>query len=198
MQPKIAIVILNWNGSKYLRQFLPSVLCSTYPNKEVIVADNASTDDSVTMLKEHFPNIRIIPLGRNHGYAAGYNLALEKVSADYYMLLNSDVEVRPGWLEPMLELMEQNKGIGACQPKLLSFSDRGSFEYAGASGGWLDMLGYPFARGRIFDFCEKDNGQYDDTSPIFWASGAALLVRANCYHEVGGLDGYSLFLPAAA
>ncbi len=190
MQPKIAIVILNWNGSKYLRQFLPSVLGSTYPNKEIIVADNASTDDSIHVLRKEFPNVRIIGLERNHGYATGYNLALEKVSADYYMLLNSDVEVMPGWLEPMLDLMERRKEIGACQPKLLSYSDRQSFEYAGAGGGWLDILGYPFARGRIFDFCEKDHGQYDDESPIFWASGAALLVRARLYHEVGGMDGY--------
>jgi GT2 family glycosyltransferase len=191
VQPKIAIVILNWNGSKYLQQFLPSVLGSTYPNKEIIVADNASTDDSMAMMGQVFPYLGVIPLDRNFGFATtGYNLALKQVQADYYLLLNSDVEVSPGGLEPMVELMENNKTIGACQPKLHAYTDRSSFEYAGAAGGWLDFLGYPFARGRIFDFCEKDHGQYDDESPVFWASGAALMVRAGLYHDIGGMDGY--------
>ena len=190
MQPNLAIVILNWNGSNHLRQFLPSVLRSSYPNKQIIVADNGSTDDSVQVLKESFPQVRVIELDRNHGFATGYNLALEKVNADYYVLLNSDVEVQPGWLEPIIELMEKDSMIGACQPKILSYTDRNSFEYAGACGGWLDHFGYPFARGRIFDFCEKDEGQYQDTTPVFWASGAALAIRAKLYHEMGGLDGY--------
>jgi GT2 family glycosyltransferase len=190
VQPKLAIVILNWNGSKYLRQFLPSVLASTYSNKEIIIADNGSTDNSIQVLSESFPQVTIIELGHNYGFATGYNLALKQVSADYYALLNSDVEVNAGWLEPIIELMEKSANIGACQPKLLSYTDRKSFEYAGACGGWLDHFGYPFARGRIFDFCEKDEGQYEDACAVFWASGAALIIRAKLFHEVGGLDGY--------
>jgi GT2 family glycosyltransferase len=188
VQPKVAIVILNWNGRQYLEKFLPSVLASTYTQQEVIVADNASTDDSVSFLQNHFPKIRIINLDRNYGFAKGYNLALKQVQSEYYILLNSDVEVQPGWIEPVIDLMEKDKSIGACQPKLLSYSDKNLFEYAGAAGGWLDFLGYPFAMGRIFDICEKDIGQYDLTQPIFWASGAALFVRARLYHDLGGMD----------
>jgi GT2 family glycosyltransferase len=190
VQPKLAIVILNWNGSKYLRQFLPSVLASTYLNKEIIIADNGSSDDSLEILQESFPQVRVIELKHNYGFATGYNLALKQVNADYYALLNSDVEVQPRWLEPIIELMENKVEVGACQPKLLSFSDQSSFEYAGACGGWLDHFGYPFARGRIFDYCEKDEGQYENASPVFWASGAALIIRARLYHEMGGMDGY--------
>lgn len=190
MSTKVAIVILNWNGRKYLQQFLPFVLQSTYADKEVMVADNASTDDSVQFLQQHFPQVKIISLKENYGFAKGYNEALKSVQSDYYVLLNSDVEVTPGWMEPVIELMEKDKSIGAAQPKILSYSNRERFEYAGASGGWIDCLGYPFARGRVFDTCEKDEGQYDDAVPVFWASGAAMFVRADLYTQLKGLDNY--------
>ena len=190
MAPTIAIVILNWNGRKYLEKFLPFVTASTIPGAEVIVADNASTDDSIAFLREKYPGLRIITLDRNYGFAGGYNEALKQVKSDYYVLLNSDVEVHPGWLEPAIALLENDHSIGACQPKILMYDDRTRFEYAGAAGGWLDYLGYPFAKGRVFDVCEKDEGQYDQAEPIFWASGAALFIRAGLYHELGGLDGF--------
>jgi GT2 family glycosyltransferase len=188
--PTTAIVILNWNGRKFLEKFLPFVTGSTGPGVEVIVADNDSTDDSVAFLRQNYPGLRVIGMNYNRGFAGGYNEALKQVDSDYYVLLNSDVEVSPGWIEPMIDMMEKDPLIGACQPKIRMYADRESFEYAGAAGGWLDHLGYPFAKGRIFDVCEKDNGQYDVAEPIFWASGAALFVRAKLYHELGGLDGY--------
>ncbi len=187
---KVSVVIINFNGRKYLEQFIPSVLASTYPGMELIVADNASTDDSLDFLKTHHPAIRIIELKRNHGYAGGYNEALKEVKSEYYILLNSDVEVTRGWIEPIIELMEKDPTIGACQPKILSYHQKDQFEYAGGAGGWLDSLGYPFARGRIFDICEVDRGQYNDVQSIFWASGAALFVRAELFHEVKGFDTY--------
>jgi GT2 family glycosyltransferase len=187
---KVSVVIINYNGQKYLEKFLPSVLAGTYSSMEVIVADNASTDESLTFLSEHYPSIRIIKLARNFGYAGGYNEALKEVKSDYYVLLNSDVEVTPGWIEPVIELMENDRQIGACQPKILSYQQKNQFEYAGAAGGWMDCLGYPFARGRIFDICEKDNGQYDGVERIFWASGAALFVRAELFHQAKGFDTY--------
>ncbi len=190
MSPSVAIVILNWNGKKFLETFLPSVLASTYENFRVVIADNASQDDSLVFLREHYPNLEIIVLKENLGFAGGYNEALKNVKADYYVLLNSDVEVMPSWIEPIISLMEIDRKIAACQPKLLLHSDRSSFEYSGACGGWLDRFGYPFARGRIFDHCEKDEGQYDSTEPVFWASGAAMFVRADLYHAFGGLDPY--------
>ncbi|HEX4849503.1 MAG TPA: glycosyltransferase family 2 protein, partial [Puia sp.] len=163
---------------------------STYANKEIVVSDNASTDESVNYLKAQFPQVRIIQLSRNFGFSIGYNETLKQVQADYYVLLNSDVEVGSGWIEPVIQLMEKDLTIGACQPKILSHANKCYFEYAGAAGGWLDCLGYPFARGRIFDVCEKDHGQYDQSEPVFWASGAALFVRAPLYHEIDGLEGY--------
>ena len=190
MQPKISIVILNWNGRKYLEQFLPSVIASTYINKEIIVADNASTDDSVLFVQQNFSQVKIILLNKNYGFAKGYNEALMQVESDYYVLLNSDVEVEKNWIEPIINLMQNDLLIGACQPKILTYSNREIYEYAGACGGWIDDFGYPFARGRVFDLCEKDNGQYDDAEKIFWASGAALFVKANLFHEVGGFDNY--------
>lgn len=186
--PSVAIVILNWNGKSFLEKFLPSVMASVYTTKEIIVADNASTDDSVAFLKQQYPQISIIQNGANLGFAKGYNVALKQVEADYYVLLNSDVEVTPNWIRPVIDLMELDASIAACQPKLLAYNNKAEFEYAGASGGWLDKFGYPFARGRVFDDCEKDLGQYDDAQPCFWASGAAFFVRSSVYREMGGLD----------
>jgi GT2 family glycosyltransferase len=187
---KVSVVIINFNGRKYLEQFIPSVLASTYPGMELIVADNASTDDSLKFLRTHYPAVRIIELKRNHGYAGGYNEALKEVKSEYYVLLNSDVEVTPGWIEPIIELMDKDRMIGACQPKILSYNQKDQFEYSGGAGGWLDCLGYPFARGRIFDICEVDKGQYNETQSIFWASGAALFVRSDLFHEAKGFDTY--------
>ncbi len=186
--PSVAIVILNYNGKKHLENFLPSVLQSTYENKRVIVADNASTDDSVAFVRATFPTIEIIINQQNDGFAGGYNWALSNIESDYYVLLNSDVSVTAGWMEPIIHLMESDAKIGACQPKLLSYFNPHLFEYAGAAGGYIDLLGYPFSRGRVFDVCEPDQGQYNQVQPIFWASGAALFVRAKLYHQLGGLD----------
>lgn len=186
--PHVAIVILNYNGRKHLETFLPSVLASTYPNTSVIVADNASTDGSMELVKSSFPSVKCLYNLTNEGFAGGYNWALKHVNADYYVLLNSDVEVTPGWIEPIISLMETDPKIAACQPKLLSYHQPQLFEYAGAAGGWIDSLGYPFSRGRVFDVCETDEGQYNDPEPVFWASGAAMFVRASVYHEMGGLD----------
>lgn len=186
--PKVAVVILNWNGLHHLRQFLPFVTASTYSNLSIVVADNASTDGSVDWLRKNYPSVNVLQSDVNHGYAGGYNFFLKQVQADYYVLLNSDVEVKRDWIEPVIALMESNQRIAACQPKILSYHQRDCFEYAGASGGWIDSLGYPFSRGRVFDTIEKDEGQYDDPAPVFWASGAALFVKATLFHESGGFD----------
>ena len=188
--PSVAIVILNWNGKKFLEQFLPSVLLSEYTNKRIIVADNASTDDSVGFLKSHYPQVEVLLNNSNEGFAKGYNTALKQVQSDYYILLNSDVEVTPDWITPVIDLMESDTTIAACQPKLLAYDNRNQFEYAGACGGWIDKVGYPFSRGRGFDICEDDKGQYNTAEQCFWASGAALFVKASVYHELGGLDEY--------
>ena len=189
-QPTVAIVILNWNGKHHLQQFLPSVLSTTYPNYKLIVADNASTDQSVQYLTDNFPQVELIVLKENHGFAKGYNEALEHVDADYYMLLNSDVEVHADWLNTMVELLEQDANNVACQPKILGFKNKHLFEYAGGAGGWLDLFGYPFARGRVFDICEEDKGQYEKTEEVFWASGAAMLIKRKVFHELNGFDEY--------
>ena len=186
---KLAIVILNWNGAEMLKKYLPSVLQYSKDEAVVYVADNASTDDSIALLKEQFPEVRLILLEKNWGFAEGYNKALEQVDAEYYLLLNSDIEVTPGWLSPLLRFMDSHEEVAACQPKLLSIFQRDNFEYAGACGGYLDRYGYPFCRGRVFDVVEKDHGQYDEPAKVHWATGAALLVRARIYKEVGGLDG---------
>lgn len=189
-QPSVAIVILNWNGKKFLQQFLPSVMASSYTNKRVIVADNASTDDSIRFLEEQYPQVERMTSNQNHGFAKGYNFFLEKITADYYVLLNSDVEVTTGWIEPIIELMESNSAIAAAQPKILSYQEKQQFEYAGAAGGWIDALGYPFSKGRVFDAVETDQHQYDTADPIFWASGAALFIKANRFHGANGFDPY--------
>jgi len=185
---KIAIVILNWNGAQMMRRFLPSVLKYSSDDATVYVADNASTDDSVQMLKEQFPECKLILLDKNWGFAEGYNKALAQIDAEYYLLLNSDIEVTQDWLKPMLRYMEEHQEVAACQPKLLSEANREMFEYAGASGGFLDRFGYPFCRGRVFETVEEDRGQYDSAADVLWATGAALFVRARIYKEVGGLD----------
>lgn len=185
---KLSVVILNWNGAEMLRKFLPSVLMHS-AGVEVIVADNASTDDSLQLLAEEFPSVRTIVLDRNYGFAEGYNQALRQVEAEYYLLLNSDVEVPEGWLAPMMEYMESHPEVAACQPKMLCQWDKSMLEYAGACGGYIDRLGYPFCRGRVFGTIEEDRGQYDDVQAVTWASGAALLVRSRRYWEAGGLDG---------
>jgi len=189
-QPKVAIVILNWNGRKYLEQFLPSILATTYPNHEIVVVDNRSADDSILFLEKNYSSVSIVRLPFNYGFARGYNEALKQVTADYYVLLNSDVEVNTNWLEPMVALLERDRTVAACQPKILSYKHRELFEYAGAAGGWMDRYGYPFARGRIFDVCEEDRGQYDDESLIFWVSGAAMFIRSSVFHEIKGFDEY--------
>ncbi len=186
---KVAIVILNWNGARMLRQYLPSVLQYSRDEATVYVADNASTDDSLQVLRVYFPECHIILLEKNWGFAEGYNKALSQIDASYYLLLNSDVEATHHWLTPMVELMDAHPEIAACQPKLLSATHRDRFEYAGASGGYIDRYGYPFCRGRLFETVEADNGQYDYQADVHWATGAALLVRARIYKEVGGLDG---------
>ncbi len=186
--PKVAVVILNWNGKKYLEQFLPSVVASSYPNLEIIIGDNASTDDSVSFLKVIYPQLRIIENDQNYGFAGGYNRVLAQVNADYFVLLNSDVEVNGEWIEPVVQLMETKPQIAVAQPKILSYQDKKSFEYAGAAGGFIDYLGYPFCRGRIFDTVEKDLGQYDEAKEIFWASGAALFIKKTAWIECGGFD----------
>ena len=185
---KLAIVILNWNGAAMLRQYLPSVLQYSHDEATVYVADNASSDDSLELLRTHFPEVHLILLEKNWGFAEGYNRALAQIDAEYYLLLNSDIEVTHHWLTPLLEFMDTHPDVAACQPKLLSIADRDMFEYAGASGGFLDRYGYPFCRGRIFDTVERDDGQYDYPLEILWATGAALLVRARIYNNVGGLD----------
>jgi GT2 family glycosyltransferase len=182
-----AVVILNYNGEKFLKQFLPSVI-SHSQEAEIIVADNGSTDQSITLVEKEFPSVRIIRLDSNYGYCGGYNRALRQVQADYYVLLNSDIEVTPQWLQPMIRLLDTNPSIAALQPKILSYHNRLVFEYAGAAGGLMDALGYPFCRGRIFDYVEEDKGQYNDMRPVFWATGACLMIRSKAYHQFNGLD----------
>lgn len=188
-QAKIAVVILNWNGAEMMRRFLPSVVNYSQGEAEVIVADNGSTDNSCEMLEKEFPEVRLIRLPENYGFAEGYNRALSQLDHKYFLLLNSDVEVTPHWLTPMLAYMEAHPETGACQPKLLSWRAKDTFEYAGGAGGYLDRYGYPFCRGRVFMDVEKDENQYDDIVPLLWATGAALMVRRTDWTSAGGLDG---------
>jgi GT2 family glycosyltransferase len=186
---KLAIVILNWNGKKFLEKFLPSVIQnSKNQGVSIIVADNNSSDDSIKFMKENYKEIELIEQDKNYGFAGGYNQALKKVKAEYYLLLNSDIEVTENWLTPLIHFMDNHKDAGACMPKVLSYHKKDEFEHAGASGGFIDKFGYPFCRGRILDHMEKDNGQYDTNLQIFWATGACLLIRAELFHKAGGFD----------
>ena len=189
MNDRIAIVILNWNGAAMMRRYLPTVVKYSAGEATVYVADNASTDDSLLLLEADFPGCKVIKLDRNWGFAEGYNKALAQIEAEYYLLLNSDIEVTHHWLTPLLEFMDAHPEAAACQPKLLSLADRDCFEYAGACGGFIDRYGYSFCRGRIFDTVERDGGQYDYRQEIFWATGAAMMVRSADYWRAGGLDG---------
>ena len=185
---KVAVVILNYNGKAFLERFLAQVVASCPDWAEVIVADNASTDGSADFMRECFPNVRLIENGSNEGFSTGYNLALQKVDAQYFVLLNSDIEVAPGWIEPVVALMDADPQIAACQPKILSYHHKEQFEYAGACGGFIDKYGYPFCRGRVFQHLEADQGQYDTPMEVFWATGACMFVRADLYRKFGGLD----------
>lgn len=183
---EIAVVILNWNGKEHLATYLPSVIEHTQ-NARIYVADNASTDDSIAFLNEKYPQIKQIHNSENGGFAKGYNDALKSIQADYYVLLNSDVEVSKNWVETTIKHMEEQKALIA-QPKILSYQHKDHFEYAGAAGGFIDYLGYPFCRGRIFQSMEKDHGQYDDVVEVFWATGACMFIKADLFHELGGFD----------
>ena len=186
---KVAIVILNWNGQKMLTKFLPNVIEYSRQDAEIWVADNSSSDGSMHLLETQFPQVKTIVLEQNFGFAEGYNRALHQIEADYYVLLNSDVEVSHHWLTPLIEFMDSHLQVAACQPKLLAEYDKDSFEYAGACGGFLDKYGYPFCRGRIFGMVERDNGQYDYQQEILWATGACMMIRSADYWKAGGLDG---------
>ncbi len=184
----ISVIILNWNGAEMLRRFLPSVVKHS-AEAEIVVADNGSTDNSLEMLADEFPVVKTIRFDRNYGFAEGYNRAIAQTKTPYTLLLNSDVEVTEGWLVPLLAFMEEHRSAAACQPKIRNCNHRDFFEYAGACGGFMDSLGYPYCRGRIMGTVECDEGQYDGVAvPVFWATGAALLVRTDIYNKVGGLD----------
>ncbi|MEQ8425970.1 MAG: glycosyltransferase family 2 protein, partial [Cyclobacteriaceae bacterium] len=183
----VAVVILNYNGEKLLKQFLPSVIQYS-GTARIIVADNNSTDRSIEVLQNDFKQVEVIPIPSNLGFCGGYNFALKKIEADFFVLLNSDVEVTPNWLTPMLQLFTDDNSVGAIQPKLLSYHDQEKFEYAGAAGGFIDTFGYPFCRGRMFNVLETDTGQYNDNVQIFWATGACMAIRAKLFHSLGGFD----------
>ncbi|WKD86862.1 N-acetylglucosaminyl-diphospho-decaprenol L-rhamnosyltransferase [Polaribacter huanghezhanensis] len=185
---KTAVVILNWNGQKLLEQFLPSVINFSSEEATIYVVDNASTDDSIRFIKEHYPSIKIIENPVNGGYAKGYNDALQHVEEDIYCLLNSDIEVTKNWLTPVIDVFKQEENTAIIQPKLLDYKDKTKFEYAGAGGGFIDLFGYPYCRGRVFNHLETDNKQFDAISEIFWASGACLFIRSKVYHQLDGFD----------
>lgn len=186
---KAAVAILNWNGRELLEAYLPSVVTNSQVNGvTVYVIDNGSTDDSVAFINSRFPSVKVIKLERNYGFAGGYNKGLKQIDAEYFVLLNSDVEVTDGWIDPLINTLDSSPDIGACQPKLKSFLHRDHFEYAGAAGGYIDKYGFPFCRGRFFNVFEKDCKQYEKTEDIFWASGACLFIRSKIYFETGGLD----------
>ncbi len=186
---KVAVVILNWNGEIFLEKFLPSVIRNTKKTGiEVIIADNGSTDGSIPFIEDNYPTLQIIKLDQNYGFASGYNLALKQIESEYFVLLNSDIDVPEGWLNPLIEFMDNNPNAGACMPKIMDYNNASHFEYAGAAGGFIDFFGYPYCRGRILSCIEEDKGQYDEALEVFWASGACLFIRSKIYWEVGGLD----------
>ena len=186
---KVAVIILNWNGEKLLREYLPSVIETTDTSiADIIVADNGSTDSSVELLRKEFPQVKLLEFKENYGFAEGYNRAIKETNYPYTVLLNSDVATTQGWINTLFDYMEANPNVGACQPKIRAYTNKSYFEYAGAAGGFIDSNGYPYCRGRIFDTVEEDNGQYDEVIPVFWATGAALMVRSELYLGVGGLD----------
>lgn len=186
---KVAVIILNWNGEKLLREYLPSVIETTDASiADVIVADNGSTDASVELLRKEFPQVKLLEFSENYGFAEGYNRAIKETNYPYTVLLNSDVATTDGWINVLYDYMEANPNVGACQPKIRAYTNKTHFEYAGAAGGFIDRNGYPYCRGRIFDTVEEDKGQYDEVMPIFWATGAALMVRSQLYIDAGGLD----------
>ncbi|HEX6892296.1 MAG TPA: glycosyltransferase family 2 protein [Chryseolinea sp.] len=184
---RTAVVILNYNGEKLLPLFLPSVIQHS-SQAEIIVADNASTDKSVAIVRQNYPGVRLILLDKNYGFCGGYNRAMEQVDADYCVLLNSDIEVTPGWLDPIIGLMDNDPDVASVQPKILSYTNRNKFEHAGAAGGYIDSLGYPFCRGRIFDHIEEDHGQYNDEREVFWATGACMVIRSSVFKALNGFD----------
>jgi len=186
--PHVAVVILAYNGLAYTKQFMPSVMESTYSNLSVYVVDNASDDDTVSYIKTNYPSVKLIELQNNEGFAGGYNTGLSQIEADYYVLLNQDVEVTPNWIDPIITAMENNPLVAAAQPKILAQQNKAYFEHAGAAGGFIDAFGYPFCRGRIFTDLEQDHGQYEDVVDCFWASGAAMFIRAKIFHQFKGLD----------
>ncbi|NVK52641.1 MAG: glycosyltransferase family 2 protein [Flavobacteriaceae bacterium] len=185
---KTAIVILNWNGKKLLEQFLPSVITHSSEEATIYVADNASTDNSIQFIKEFYPTVRIVENAANGGYAKGYNDALKHIDADVYCLLNSDIEVTKHWLQPIIKIFKNNSSTAIVQPKILDYKNKSAFEYAGAGGGFVDLYGYPYCRGRVFNHLETDNKQFNDVTDIFWASGACLFIRSKVYHQLGGFD----------
>lgn len=186
---KTAVVILNWNGKKFLEEFLPILIKNTQDQEaEIVIADNNSKDGSIDFLNDNYPDLRLICFDQNYGFTGGYNRALEQIEAKYFVLLNSDIEVTPNWLTPLVEILDSDDSIAACQPKIKAFNQKDYFEYAGAAGGYIDKYGYPFCRGRILDVIEKDMDQYNEQQDIFWATGACLVIRADLYKKLGGLD----------
>jgi GT2 family glycosyltransferase len=186
--PSVAIVIIHWNKVDYLERFLPSVVASDYPNLQIVVADNCSTDESVAFIRKNYPQVKIVQNDANYGYAGGYNKALQHVKADYYILLNNDIEVGANWIKPVIAAMQGDEKIAAAQPKMLQYTNKQFFEYAGAAGGFIDKLGYVFCKGRLFETCEEDKQQYEGVQNVFWATGACLFIKADAFHEAAGFD----------
>ena len=188
MKKKVAVVVISYNGAELLRKFIPPILNSAYDDFEVYVIDNASTDETPTLLKEQFPEVNVVTIPINKGFTNGYVEGLAQIDHEYYVLVSSDIEVTENWIRPIIDLMDSDESIAACQPKMKDYNDKSLFEYSGSAGGYMDSFGYPFCRGRVFFTMEEDTGQYDDTREVFWASGGCLFIRSKLYHEAGGLD----------